>query len=76
MKEALNTIPIEKFIQQVKTADSSNQKEIRIDIQNAKKIAFTLGEVLARLNGDLESLLAKDKNSEEVIEIVMQGKEF
>jgi hypothetical protein len=76
MKEALNTIPIEKFIQQVKTADSSNQKEIRIDIQNAKKIAFTLGEVLARLNGDLESLLAKDKNTEEVIEIVMQGKEF
>lgn len=76
MKEALNTIPIEKFIQQVKTADSSNQKEIRIDIQNAKKIAFTLGEVLARLSGDLESLLAKDKNSEEVIEIVMQGKEF
>jgi len=76
MKDVINTIPLEKFIQQVKTADSSNQKEVRIDIQNAKKIAFTLGEVLARLHGDLEELIQKDNSKEEVIEVIMQGKNF
>ncbi|MBA10499.1 MAG: hypothetical protein CMC73_04770 [Flavobacteriaceae bacterium] len=76
MKESLNTIPLEKFIQQVKSADASNQKEIRLDIQTAKKVAFTLAEVMTRLNGDLEELLIKDKNAEEVISIVMQGENF
>jgi len=76
MKESLNTIPLEKFIQQVKSADASNQKEIRLDIQTAKKVAFTLAEVMTRLNGDLEELLIKDKNAEEVISIIMQGENF
>ena len=65
-------MPIQQFISQVKAADSSNSKDVKLDIQNAKRLAFTLGEVMARLNGDLETILQKS-NSEEVIQISMDG---
>jgi hypothetical protein len=72
--EPLNTAPIQQFIQQTKNADSSNQPEIKLNITQAKRLAFTLGEVMTRLNGDLEQLLAK-KNSgaDDVIKINMDG---
>jgi len=71
--QPLNTNEIEKFIQAVKSADNSRAKELRIDIQNAKNLAFTLGLVMARLHGDLEKLIdSKDDN--QTIEIkVDQG---
>ena len=72
--EPLNTAPIQQFIQQVKGADASRAKEIKLDIQNAKRLAFTLGEVMARLNGDLETILAKQASgANEVISINMDG---
>tara|TARA_Y100000389_G_C17399728_1_gene484622 strand:- start:892 stop:1122 length:231 start_codon:yes stop_codon:yes gene_type:complete len=76
MKDPVNTFPIEKFIQQVKTADSSNQREVRLDIQTAKSITFTLAELLARLNGDLEELISKNNNTEEVISVILEGEKF
>jgi hypothetical protein len=72
--EPLNTAPIQQFIQQVKAADASKSKEVKLDLQNAKRLAFTLGEVMARLNGDLEELLNKQSNnSDEVIEVRLDG---
>lgn len=72
--EPLNTAPIQQFISQVKSADTSQAKEVKLNIQQAKRLAFTLGEVMTRLNGDLETLLAK-KNSgqDDVIQIQMDG---
>ena len=70
MNEPLNTGPIQQFIKQAKSADASNQKEIKLNIDQAKRLAFTLGEVMARLNGDLESILARKNNGDdEVIQI-------
>jgi hypothetical protein len=41
-----------------------------MDIQQAKNLAFTLGLVMTRLNGDLEQILAKKNSSDdEVIQI-------
>ena len=72
--EPLNTNPIQQFIQQVKTADSSRATEVRLDIANAKRLALTLGEVMARLNGDLEQILArKNSGNDEVINVKMDG---
>lgn len=67
--EKLNTIPVQQFIQQVKTADASKQKEVRLDIQTAKNLAFTLGIVMSRLEGDLEQLLSAQTESSETIEV-------
>ena len=69
----LNTIPIQQFIQQVKSADNSRAKEVKLDIQQAKNLAYTLGIVMSRLTSDLEELIAKSNNTEEVINITMDG---
>jgi hypothetical protein len=72
--EPLNTNPIQQFITQVKGADASKQKEIKMNIDQARRLAFTLGEVMARLNGDLEQLLArKNSGADDVISINMDG---
>ena len=69
----LNTIPIQQFIQQVKSAENSRAKEVKIDIQQAKNLAFTLGIVMSSLTSDLEELINKSNNTEEVINITMDG---
>jgi hypothetical protein len=71
--DPINTIPIQQFIQQVKSADAGNQKDIRLDIATAKSLAFTLGIVMARLEGDLEKLVSSKSAApgDEIITIKM-----
>ena len=64
--EPLNTKEIERFIQAVKNAEASRAKELRIDIQNAKNLAFTLGIVMGRLHGDLEKLVASQQDNQTI----------
>lgn len=72
--EPLNTIPLQLFIQQVKSADSSQAREIKLDIATAKNLAFTLGIVMSRLEGNLEKLVQESNNSQEdEIEINLDG---
>lgn len=66
--DPLNTSEIEKFISAVKNADNGRAKELRIDIQNAKNLAYTLGIVMSRLHGDLEKLVVS-KEDNQTIEI-------
>jgi len=71
--EPINTASIQAFIQQVKGADASKAKDIRMDITQAKNLAFTLGIVMSRLNGDLEQLLVNKSNTEETVEVQLDG---
>ena len=73
-KEAINTIPIQKFIQQVKVADSGQHKEIRMNIQEAKSLMFALSTVLANTQGRLEQLIVDNKaTGDETVTISMDG---
>lgn len=73
-KEPINTSPIENFIKKVKGAESSKSREIRIDLQEARIICYTLGLILSRLNGNLENiLLTQNKSEEELIKINIDG---
>ena len=73
-REILNTAPIQQFIQQVRSADASKAKEVKLDLQQAKRLAFCLGETMSRLEGDLEELLAKQSSgSDDIIEVKMDG---
>lgn len=56
--EPLNTLPIQQYFNLVKSAETSRQKEIRMDINQAKTLALTLGQVMTRLEGDLEKFVA------------------
>jgi hypothetical protein len=74
--DPINTMPIQQLIQMVKVAEQSRAKEVRLDINQAKTLAFTLGEVMARLHGDLEEILDKKiekLNQDQVIEINMDS---
>lgn len=72
--EPLNTIPLQQFLNAVKAAENSRAREVKIDIANAKNLAFTIGIVMSRLHGDLEKLVAESKNSDnETIQITMDG---
>jgi len=59
MSNPINTIPIQQFIQQVKSAELSNQKEIKMDIKTAKMLSFCLSELTLRLLEDQDILLNK-----------------
>ena len=63
MHPPINTSPIQQFVQQVKSAEIDNQKEIRIDIKKAKALAFCLTEVTARLLQDYDKVLAEMRSS-------------
>lgn len=72
--EPLNTIPLQLFLQQVKSAENSQAREIKMDIATAKNLAFSLGIIMARLEGDLEKLVLQSKNTDdEVIEVNLDG---
>lgn len=73
----LNTIPIQQFINQVKSAESSKQREVRLDIDSAKQLALTLGIVMSRLTTDMETIidkiLSEKKDDSEVITVKLDG---
>ena len=71
--EPLNTIPLQLFIQQVKSAEASQARELKLNIADAKNLAFTLGIVMSRLEGDLEKLVNQNTGAEEKIEINLDG---
>lgn len=77
--EPINTAPIQQFIKQVQSAEAGKAKEIRMDINNAKMLSYTLGIVMARLNGDLEKFVAaqvEKMQADQVIEISMDSGEW
>lgn len=71
--EQLNTLPLQSFINQVKSADASRSKEVTLTIEQAKTLAFTLGIVMSRLEGDLEKLLASTQKTDSNLEIRVDG---
>ncbi len=72
-QDPLNTAPIQNFINTVKGADASQAKEVKLTMQQAKGLAFTLGIVMARLQGDMEKFVKENSKTEEVVEVQMDG---
>ena len=63
MTTQINTSPITSFIQQVKGAELSQSKEIKISLQQAKLLVFSLTEVLEQNNRNWEEIYTVIKNS-------------
>lgn len=74
----INTVPIQQFIQQVKSAEQGQQREIRLDIKTAKVLALTLGEITSKLTQDYEELFHKLRQTtdNQVITVAMDGGGF
>ncbi len=77
MSNPINTIPLQQFIQQVKAADLSQQREIKLDIKTAKNLAYCLSEINARLVEDFDVLFKRlESNTGGVVEVKMDGGGF
>ena len=63
MSNPINTIPIQQFLQQVKAADLTQQREIKLDIKTAKALAFCLGEVSSKLLEDYNTIIKRLESS-------------
>jgi hypothetical protein len=68
----LNTIPIENFLNKVKIASKSNQKNLTISTDEAVLLADSITTLMARLIGKLEEDLQKTA-VEEVVTVNMDG---
>jgi hypothetical protein len=77
MPSPINTAPIQQFIQQVKAADLTQQREIKLDIKTAKALAYCLGEVNAKLLEDFDTLFKRlESSTSGAITVQMDGGGF
>jgi hypothetical protein len=74
----INTFPLQQFIEQVKIASMSQQREIKLDMHTAKTLALTIGEVSVKLLQDYDRLLVelKSNNNNDIVELKMDGGGF
>ena len=71
--DKINTIAITQFLNQIKAADSANQREIRLDISTAKNLHHILALVMTRLAGNYEGLLQSQSKEDPVVSVQMDG---
>jgi hypothetical protein len=77
MPNDINTYPVQQFLESIRIAEMTNQKEIKLDIKTARILAYNIGEVLAKVHQDYNDLLNKlQPNKDEVIELRMDGGGF
>jgi hypothetical protein len=77
MSNPINTVPIQQFIQQVKAADLTQQREIKLDIKTAKALAYCLGEVNARLLENYDVMFKRlEASSGNSVTVQMDGGGF
>jgi hypothetical protein len=78
MQNQINQTPITQFIQQVRTADQTQSKEVKLSIQQARALVLVLSEMQVKLLQDYETMFSELKKSvdTEVITVTMDGGGF
>jgi len=76
----INPTPITQFTQMLKSAELSQQKELKIPIQSARMLSITLTELIHKVNQDYESMFNQLKDSikieKENVSVIMDGGGF
>ena len=74
----IQTRPIEDFIGQVRTAKSSQQKQIVLPIKDAERLADSLAQTMTRLAGIQEEIIEalKVAQQSQTVNIEMDGGSF
>ena len=78
MQSQINLSPISQFVQQVRSAEQTQSKEVKISIQQARALVLTLTECVDKINRDYETLLTDLKSSfdNDIISVSMDGGGF
>ena len=78
MQNQINTTALSQFSQLLKAAELSQQKELKMPIQQARLLNLALTEVLLKLNQDYETLFhaLKQGTGQEVVSVSFDGGGF
>ena len=78
MQKQINTTAITQFIQQLRSAELSQAKEVKLTIQQARLLGLALAEVQEKLLQDYETMFNQLKRSvdTEVVTVTMDGGGF
>ena len=78
MQNPINLTPITQFVQQLRSAEQTQSKEVKITIQQARSLVLTLAEIQDKLLQDYETMFNQLKNSlePEVITVELDGGGF
>ena len=78
MQNQINLTPITQFIQQVRSAEQTQGREVKMSIQQARMLILVLAEVQDKLLQDYETMFNQLKNSvdTEVVSVSMDGGGF
>ena len=71
MQKTINTTPISQFAQLLRAAELSQQREVKMSIQQARLLNLALTEILDQINRDYAVLLEglKQQQGSEVITV-------
>lgn len=73
MKQQLNTLPIEDFLNKARIAIKSNQKSLNLTIKEVTELQNSLSIVMTRLAGELDTAAGTVPDK---IEVKMNGGGF
>jgi hypothetical protein len=78
MQNQINLTPVTQFIQQVRVAEQTQSREVKLSIQQARALTLALAEIQDKLLQDYETLFNELKKSQdtEVITVTMDGGGF
>jgi hypothetical protein len=78
MQNQINLTPVQQFIQQLRTAELSQQKELKMTIQQARLLNLALTEIMEKMNRDWETLYhaLKQVSDPAVITVELDGGGF
>jgi predicted protein tyrosine phosphatase len=74
----INTTPITQFTQLLRAAELSQQKEVKMTIQQARLLSLALNEIMDKMNQDYESMFNDLKRSAnpDVVSVQLDGGGF
>jgi hypothetical protein len=72
MQNQINLTPITQFVQLLRAAELSQQKEIKMSIQQARLLNLALSEIQDKLLQDYETLYNTLKNSQDTDVVTVQ----
>lgn len=78
MQNQINLTPVTQFVQQVRAAELSQAKEVKMSIQQARLFVLALAEIQDKMLKDYETMFNELKKSidTEVVTVAMDGGGF
>jgi hypothetical protein len=78
MQNQINLTPITQFVQQLRSAESTRQSEIKMSISQARTLNMAITELLDKVNQDYETMFNALKRSldTDIVTVSMDGGGF